>query len=180
MAREFGKSTRADTELLHLAAQGDKQAFAEFCSRTLPTLHRLAESRCRRYGLSTDHAQDAVQEAILAALTRIQAQNLSSLSLAYLAKAVANKLIDYAKNNSKSVQWDESRHSQFGEYVNDGQKFAELLTEFEMLTTSERHLLESVFMMNMKPSEVAVKLGVSKWAVYKQLERLLTRLKNER
>lgn len=170
----------SDGELLRLATMGDRQAFSEFCTRTLPTLSRMADMYCRRYALPRDFAQDAVQGALLSALEKIRSQNPSGLNLAYLIRSVHNKIIDEARKRSRTKATSEALETLITDSHTEPigrPDFYDLLDRYEHLSASERELLESIYLKGLKPAQIAEQTGTTKWSVYKQLERLLNRMR---
>jgi RNA polymerase sigma factor (sigma-70 family) len=170
----------SDGELLRLAAAGNKEAFGDFCTRTLPTLSRVATATCRRFNLAEEYAEDAVQDTILSALTRTS-QGYMDINLGYLVVSIQNKIIDYVRkeHSSKRKHIDlNSVEIREQDPEVDQDRFADLLARFELLSSADRDLLESVFLLNLTPAAIAKRLGVSKWAVYKRIERLLSSMKN--
>jgi RNA polymerase sigma factor (sigma-70 family) len=184
----------SDGELLQAATEGDDEAFAEFCVRSLPTFVGLLRARCRYLGLPPDLANDAGQEAILRALkwfqkNRPQPGEPSSSppdpdaekrqpSLSWLITIAMNVLHDWARSRQRMpIAPEEKLANLAAEETAPPDQYAAVIDALGRLPVRDREILELVLIQELSPEEAAVQLGIGKWAGYKRYERALVRLR---
>ncbi len=185
----------SDGELLQAATEGDEQAFAEFCVRSLPTFLGLLRARCRHLGLPMDLAHDAGQEAILRALKWFQKnrpqpgevppdqppseeQERRQPSLSWLITIAMNVLHDWARSRQRMPNAaDESLANLTAAETVPPDAYDDVIDALGRLPVRDREILELVLIQELTPEEAAKQLGIGKWAGYKRYERALVRLR---
>ncbi len=169
----------SDAELLHAAANGDQVAFADFCVRSLPTLSRVVRANCHALGIPQGQAEDFVQQSVVEGIAAVHRRNFEFPR----AENITALLITIAKR--LMLKW-KSKHSRFlrePEEVAAHQQdlkstqIVEILDAFERLSTADREILELVLLEGLSPSDLSVRLGVSRSTAYKRYERALRRVK---
>ncbi len=177
--------------LLQQITQGDGEAWHRFAKLYRPVLERWL----RRLQISPGDAEDVLQEVFIAV-----AKNLTRLSLEangcsfrrwlwIVVKSKANDHFRRAQANAQALEtiWqDLSANLQLFE-----EPPTDLQSDRELLCQQALQLIRPTFspatwqsfwyttVDEMDPSEVAERLGMTRWAVYKARTRVLQRLRTE-
>jgi RNA polymerase sigma-70 factor, ECF subfamily len=163
--------TRAETELIQAARQGDGSAFAELLRPQYQSAFRVA------YGLlhDVDEAEDAVQEAAFKAWRRLgNLREGSSLRPWFLA-IVANQ----CRNVSRSRWWSVLKtEPPEGEAMSvDLAAAVDLRRALRRLGHDERLIVVLRYYLDMPFDEIAATLGISPKAARNRVERAVHRLR---
>jgi DNA-directed RNA polymerase specialized sigma24 family protein len=200
MSSNVDPENLSDGELLRAATEGDEQAFAEFCVRSLPTFMGLLRARCRHLGLPQDLANDAGQEAILKALRWFHKNRTPPTtpaegappaeppappeserrppSLSWFITIAMNVLHDWARSKQRMPNAPEERLANLtAEDMAPPAVYDDVLDALGRLPVRDREVLELVLIQELTPEEAAKELGIGKWAGYKRYERALVRLR---
>jgi RNA polymerase sigma-70 factor, ECF subfamily len=97
----------ATVELLHKARLGDSDALNRILERCIPALRRWARGRMPRPARGMIETADLVQDAVMAAMRRLDAfepRHQGALQ-AYLRKAVLNRIRDVARRQKRTPQF---------------------------------------------------------------------------
>ncbi len=178
MSPPFDYSQRSDGELLRAAAEGDEQAYWEFCVRSLPTLLRFVRARCQKHGLPLDLAADAVHEAMVRAIGWIKKHPGARLTFSWLVQTATNVIVDWLRERRHEVTGGRVEIAAASETLGRTDDALDLRANLERLPPPDKEILEKIYFRGLSPEEVSADLGLGKWAVYKRLERALDRLRS--
>lgn len=88
---------------MRAAMAGDAAAYRRFLVTVTPHLRTAARRRCRAAGVSEDHAEDVVQEVLLAIHLKRGSWDQSRPIGPWIAAIVRNKLIDVLRRRGRHV-----------------------------------------------------------------------------
>lgn len=158
------------TDLLHRAAQGDKEAEAELLPTVYRELHVIALSYLRRERPGhTLQATALVNEAYLK-LTSQERSDWKNRAhfFGFAAQAMRRILVDYARKRGAARRGSNSPHSPLdeGACISDSQSalmadLDEALTRLEQLSPRQARVVELRFFTGLNEEETAVALGIS-------------------
>lgn len=178
MSEEDNLNTKSDGELLQAATEGDEQAFWAFCVRSLPTLLRVTQARCKQQGFPTDLASDAVHEAMLRAIAWQRQHKGAKLSLSWLVRTTMNVLIDWLRQKRGKVPLNDDLLADIPERTEPTDRLEDVLAGLERLSNRDREVLELILIKECSFPEVRDRLRISTSGVYKRYERALSRLRH--
>ncbi|MDA0185201.1 sigma-70 family RNA polymerase sigma factor [Solirubrobacter phytolaccae] len=158
--------TQSDERLVALARAGNERAFEAIVARYRPLLVRAA----RRY-LSDTRAEDAVQQAFLAAWSALQRGDDVRDLRAWLYRIVHNTALNALR--ASGYEWAELPDSIAGadSELDRRMDVREALTGLAALPERQREALLRIAVEGRPQTEVAAELGVSEGAVRQLVHR---------
>lgn len=166
----------SDVELLIEALDGSTEAFTAFCVRVLPQLLSVQKTRCRRFGIPPDLAEDFAQETLARAIKWVNKNPNSHITNNFLSTISKRVVFDWLRqrrpvSNTDVILTGAAGIPQYEEEM--------LLVRdaFEHLPRKDQDVLRLVLIQGYTPGEVGPLLGIQSWSAYKRYERALKRLK---
>jgi len=158
------------TDLLHRAAQGDKQAEADLMPRVYRQLHMIAMSYLRRERSGhTLQATALVNEAYLRLVGQktVDWKNRAHF-FGVAAQAMRRVLVDYARQKGAEKRGNHSIHVPFNEDLSVSAQQSVLVTEIDAalerlarLNPRQAKVVELRFFSGLNEEEIAEVLGIS-------------------
>ncbi len=167
---------KTDANLVAAALRGDAESFSRLCEKYYPALVAIAYAQLG----DRDLAEDAAQEALLAAYRDITRLNRADHFSPWLVAICRNIAIDMAKARAKAGQIgieDCSPASKAGHHEDDRVGIVR-----EILLGLEPGMRDVVFLRyynQMSYGQIAAMLGVSEEAVNGKLRRARARIRQE-
>lgn len=109
MPRRAESLTGSSVQLLQRSRAGDRQAREQLFDRYMPVLRRWARGRLPAWARDLNDTEDAIQDAVLRTLERLDAVDLpdSGALHAYLRQAVLNRIRDDIRRVGRRPPVDE-------------------------------------------------------------------------
>lgn len=168
--------SRSDTALLWAHLDGDRHAFAELVGRHRPRLYRLARGRSQ----SAEDADDALQEALLAAHRCAGGFRNDSAVGSWLHRIVINACTDRLRRNAARPTVALTDHAEETRAVTDhaaGVTTAVVVRQALMrLPAEQRAAVVAVDMHGYSVADAARLLGVAEGTVKSRCARARARL----
>ena len=178
-------------DLLTLAKNGDRAALERLLERCIPPLQRWAHGRLPRSARGMLDTSDLVQDAVIAAMGRLdafEARHQGCLQ-EYLRRAVRNKIIDVIdqhKRRPKSVELPETLRDEATsplERVIGAENVERYDAALERLNPSEREAIVNRLEMQYSYEELATVLGkptaaAARMAVTRAMKRLAEEMRH--
>lgn len=170
MDRYLG-DTRSDAELLSAHSAGDRRAFAVLFLRHRTRLHRLARHRSR----CAEDADDAVQEAMLAAHRAAGAFRHDAAVGSWLHRIVINACVDRLRRDSSPVAALPGDHP-VADHSSGVETALAVRRALLALPAAQRAAVLTVDMQGYSVAEAARLLGVAEGTVKSRRARARARL----
>jgi len=161
---------------LKAAVDGDESAFARFCTESMPSLLRIQQDRCLRFGIPPDLARDFAQDALLKAVKWFRENPGKEVSAHWLSKVSRNVVLDWLRRCRPRSNMSEILDAT-ASTVDIGDDVRAVMEAFEMLPTKDREILRLMLIEGFTTAEAADRLGLGLWSVYKRYERALQRVR---
>jgi RNA polymerase sigma factor (sigma-70 family) len=168
----------SDEELLREASGGNREAFGEFCVRSLPMLLRYARYHCAARNVPRDLAPEFCNEALLRALRHAALRSVPRAPQAWFQRIVLNCIRDWQRKNQRLEFIDPFDFGAAPPDSDSEERREELLKFFRWVTDSERDVLELRLIEELDAGEISRRLGISVDAVYKRYERAISKLRD--
>jgi RNA polymerase sigma factor (sigma-70 family) len=171
-------------ELVSRALAGDRQALRELFAHVIsPVVERRLAHRLALSGADRAALQDHVQEVLVHLLKR-DAEVLRRWDPArgalepYVAKVADNHLISHLrKRPPPSPSEDLDGEPAASETPEQGAAFSHLVLRLlREMNDNDAALFRAVYLEELSPDEAAVRLGITRDAVHKRIQRLRGRL----
>jgi len=174
------KHRRSDDtdDSLRMVIEGNEQAFADFCIRSLPQLLTIVRTRCRRFGVPADLARDFVQEALTRLIEQRDKGALEQLSIKWLVTVSRNVMIDWIRKQRRVKTLTDEQFERIPDQDQSNADLDAVLEGFGKLSSRDQEILNLVLWEGNSPAEAATRLGIEPWSAYKRYERALSRLKH--
>jgi RNA polymerase sigma-70 factor (ECF subfamily) len=181
-------TNRIDRAVILLAKEGDESAFRELYENNYEMIYRLAY----RYSKSQQDAEDIMQEAFIKAFKGISkfdfgvSTNFSAwiyqigvrCSLDYLRKRKRRKA-DRTESLSSIRSEPEARDPSPEKSAVANQAIQRVKNALNLLSPKQRIIFDMMHFQQRPMKEISVRLGCSPGTVKKQLQRAVSRLRNE-
>lgn len=161
---------------LKAAVAGDDTAFAKFCARSMPSLLRIQQDRCRRFGIPPDLAKDFAQDALLRAVKWLRENPGKEVSTNWLSKVSRNVVFDWLRRSRPRSNMSEVLNATTS-IVGIGDDSPAVMEAFEMLPPKDREILRLMLIEELPAAEAADRLEIGLWSAYKRYERALQRIR---
>lgn len=171
-------------ELVSRALAGDRQALRELFAHVIsPVVERRLAHRLALSGADRAALQDHVQEVLVHLLKR-DAEVLRRWDPArgalepYVAKVADNHLISHLRKRPQpSPSEDLDAEPAASETPEQGAAFSHLVLRLlREMNDNDAALFRAVYLEELSPDEAAVRLGITRDAVHKRIQRLRGRL----
>lgn len=157
---------RTDEELLRAANQGDCEAFAEFCSRSLPRLNVFLRGLCTEWDIGIDHAEDFTSEALSRAINSACGDGTRPrcLSFTWLKSIGTNVAKEHLRRKTCVVftplsdRCDES-YTTYDD-IRRADEIEEVLKFLDWCRADHRYFLELVLQKGLTAKEACAELGL--------------------
>lgn len=169
----------SDDQILREANKGNEDAFLFFCGRVLPSLYRRINNQCRRYGISSDLAEDFCHDAVLKALNSIRQTVAIEVSEAWIFRIAVNILLDWIRREQQvSFVCDIEVQAKVEKSLEDLEELEEIRKFFNWLPDRERDMLELVLVDEKTIIEAGSQIGLSQPHSYKVYHAGLEKLRD--
>lgn len=160
---------------LRAAMEGDSQAYHSFLTAIAPHLRKIARRRCDEFGVSSNEAEDVVQEVLLTIHLKRGTWDPSRPLAPWMSTIVRNKLVDSLRRRGKHVEVpleDVVATLEVDERISasnriDIEKFLSKLRE------PQRTIVQAISIEGESVRETASRLNMSEGAVRVALHRAL-------
>lgn len=160
---------------LRAGMEGDSQAYHAFLTAIAPYLRKIARRRCDEFGVSSNEAEDVVQEVLLTILLKRGTWDPSRPLAPWMSTIVRNKLVDSLRRRGKHVEVpleDVVATLEVDERISasdrlDIEKFLSRLKE------PQRTIVQAISIEGESVRETASRLNMSEGAVRVALHRAL-------
>ena len=160
-----------DSQLIHDARAGSREAAAELFARHWPAAWRAALALTGRRAMAEDVAQDAFERAF-AALSRFDADRPFG---PWLHRIVVNRALDLLRSERRLVGLDQTQEAIADEDAGPGDRA--LLTLVQGLSPERRAVVVLRYGLGYPPPEIARLLGLRVGTVHSRLARALVDLR---
>ena len=181
---ERNESGTSEGTMLAAAARGDRKAFENVCIRVLPNLLSFVQSKCRHMRIPRDLSEDFAHDALLKGIDWLGKHRFSTVHNGWLRQVAFRAMQDWRRReNSRRIV---AQHN-----FNDKIILARSLSQYDTvgevdrvyeallrLPPQDQQVLRLILMENAKRRDVARRLGIGEWAVYKRYERALAKLRD--
>jgi len=167
----------ADTNLVAAALRGDAESFSRLCERYYPALVAIAHSRLAERHL----AEDAAQEALLAAYRDIARLKRPEQFAGWLAAICRNIATDMAKARARACE----KYAEIADPIDpvdpvDGESDVAVVREIVgQLEPDARDIVYLRYYNQLTYDQIARMLGISEEAVNGKLRRARARIRHE-
>ena len=165
-----------DANLVAAALRGDAESFSRLCEQHYPALVAIAYAQLADRGL----AEDAVQEALLAAYRDIAKLKQPERFIGWLAAICRNTAIDMAKARARVMHAEALEHA--GASNANCREDDTVAATREIILQLEPGLRDVVYLKyynHMSYGQIAQMLGISAEAVNGRLRRARDRIRRE-
>ena len=174
----MGRETRAVVrDLVERAQRGDRQAFAALAELSIGELYNLAQLMLA----DSDLAQDAVQEALIAAWRDLRALRDLDRFRPWLHRILVNSVYRAARNERRASRLQIVATADWGtpDAARDLENRDEIDRGFRHLSAEHRAVLVAHHYLGLSDDEVAEMLGVPPGTVKSRLHRATAAMRAE-
>ena len=191
--------TRSDRELLQLCIDGDRSAWGEFVERFSRYVYYLIQVTAKRHSVRIDEEESAdLHNDLFLALLEDDRRRLRAFRgsngcsvRSWIRVIIIRRTIDALRKRKKVLSLDagpeekgsapvvvDERPDALDQMVafEDQQKRERLSELANLLSESDRLLLEMLFVQKLSPDVIAATLNINKGALYTRKTRLVQRL----
>ena len=162
---------------MKMALAGDADSYRRFLRSITPYLRTLARQSCARFGASTNDAEDAVQEALLAIHLKRSTWDPARPITPWISVIVRNKLIDMLRRSGeRTVSIDDLVDVLQDEDSAQNPEAGDIERLIGQLKDQQRAVVRMVSIEGYSAREAATRLGMSETGVRVALHRALRAL----